>query len=183
VQNQYTPQPEARGGVPVNEDVDMADLLSAPPAGTRGVAAGVPGQLTQDLELSEKAIHHVKTIAMESVSLWGYGHLAFGVGLVVTELLANAMQHTTMVKARLVIQVLWAGSAVGRLVVVVHDDDPTMPTERRADDLALDGRGLTLVRGLANSLSFVPAERGKDVVAAFSLTADDGEGTPCGAER
>lgn len=161
----------------------MADLLSAPPAGTRGVAAGVPGQLTQDLELSEKAIHHVKAIAMESVSLWGYDHLAFGVGLVVTELLANAMQHTTVAKARLVIQALSSSFSTGRLVVVVHDDDPTMPKERQAEDLALDGRGLTLVRGLADSLTFVPAERGKDVVAVFSLAAADREATPCGAGR
>ena len=114
--------------------------------------------------------------------MWGYDHLAFGVGLVVTELLTNSMRHTTSERARLVVQVLSPLLVVGRLVVVVHDDDPTMPTERRADDYALDGRGLALVRGLADNLSFVPAEHGKEVVAAFSLATEDSEATSCGAD-
>jgi two-component sensor histidine kinase len=181
VQDQYTPQPEARGGVPANEDVDMAELLSAHPSGTRSVTAAVPGQLTYELVLSEKAIHHVRAIVTESLSMWGYDHLAFGVGLVVTELLTNSLRHTSSERARLVVQVLPALPVVGRLVVVVHDDDPTMPTDRPADDYALDGRGLALVRGLADSLSFVPAEHGKEVVAAFSLATEDGEATSCGA--
>lgn len=159
----------------------MAELLSAHPPGTRSVAAAVPGQLTHELVLSEKAIHHVRTIVTESVSMWGYDHLAFGVGLVVTELLTNSMRRTSSERARLVVQVLSPLPVVGRLVVVVHDDDPTMPAERRADDYALDGRGLALVRGLADNLSFVPAENGKEVVAAFSLATEDGEATSCGA--
>jgi hypothetical protein len=124
VQDQYTPQPEARGGVPANEDVDMAELLSAHPSGTRSVTAAVPGQLTYELVLSEKAIHHVRAIVTESLSMWGYDHLAFGVGLVVTELLTNSLRHTSSERARLVVQVLPALPVVGRLVVVVHDDDP-----------------------------------------------------------
>lgn len=158
----------------------MAELLSAHPSGTRSVTAAVPGQLTYELVLSEKAIHHVRAIVTESLSMWGYDHLAFGVGLVVTELLTNSLRHTSSERARLVVQVLPALPVVGRLVVVVHDDDPTMPTDRPADDYALDGRGLALVRGLADSLSFVPAEHGKEVVAAFSLATEAGEATSCG---
>ncbi len=153
----------------------MVDLLSAPPLGTRGTAKAVPGQLSQDLELSERAIHHAKRIVMESVCMWGYEELAFNVGLVVTELLTNVMQHANVPdrgagkRARCVIQALPTG---GCLVAAVHDDDPTMPQERPAATDALDGRGLHLVRELAHSVSFAPAQGGKDVVAVFSLDYD-----------
>lgn len=148
----------------------MVNLLSAPPPGVRGLASAVPGQLSQELALSEKAIHHAKRIVMENVCLWGHDDLAFSVGVVMAELLSNVMQHArvpnngTGKRARFVVQALPVG---GHLVAVVHDDDPVLPKERLAAGDALDGRGLTLVRGLAHSLTFAPAEGGKDVVAVF----------------
>ncbi|MEW2134661.1 ATP-binding protein [Streptomyces sp. NPDC005435] len=183
MQNQYTPQPEARGGVPDNElDLDMVNLLNAP-VGARSVASGVPAQLTQELVLSEKAIHHVKNIAMESVRLWGYDWLAFEVGVVVTELLTNVMRHANVPnmlekRASFLIQALPTAQEDGRLVVVIHDDDPNVPRERFAEDDATSGRGLPLVRGLTHCFVFVPAEAGKDAVAVFRLgeTGDKPEG-------
>lgn len=152
----------------------MANLLSAPPSGDRGAATGVPGQLTQDLTLSAKSVRHARKIVTESVCMWGRDDVAFDVGIVVAELLTNVLQHAeskcgALKRARLVVQVLLALPASGRLVVVVHDDDPTMPTERQADEGALNGRGLTLVRRLTQELAFVPREEGKDAVAVFSL--------------
>lgn len=148
----------------------MVNLLNAP-TGARSVALGVPAQLTQELVLSEKAIHHVKKIVMESVRMWGYGGLAFEVALVVTELLTNVLLHAavpdaTSKRARLVVQAL---PATGRLVVVVHDGDANVPRERSAGGDAISGRGLPLIRGLAHSLVFVPAPSGKDAVAVFCL--------------
>jgi two-component sensor histidine kinase len=137
----------------------------------------MPGQLSQELELTDKAIHHAKTIVMENVCMWGYEAQAFSVALVVTELLTNVMRHADVPnrgagkRARCVIQALPAG---GRLVAVVHDDDPAFPRERPTDHHALGGRGLGLVRGLAHSLVFTPAENGKDAVAVFLLEEDCG---------
>ncbi|GAA3386427.1 ATP-binding protein [Streptomyces racemochromogenes] len=153
----------------------MANLLSAPLSGDRGAAAGVPGHLTQDLTLSAKSVRHARKIVTESVCMWGRDDVAFDVGIVVAELLTNVLQHAdppqrdAVKRARLVVQVLLGLPTTGHLVVVVHDDDPTMPAERRADEGALGGRGLTLVRGLTEELAFVPADGGKDVVAVFSL--------------
>ncbi|WP_178379128.1 ATP-binding protein [Streptomyces sp. NBRC 110465] len=142
------------------------------------MASAVPGQLTLDLTLSEKTIRHARRIAMESVGMWGYDDVAHDVAVVVAELLTNVFQHAdapkggTDKRARLVVQVLVSLPSAGRLVVVVHDDDPAIPKERCADETAVSGRGLALVRGLTDSLAFVPAEGGKDLVAVFSLEAD-----------
>ncbi|MGW4199025.1 ATP-binding protein [Streptomyces sp. NPDC005004] len=174
MQNQYTPQPEAQGGVPDNElDLDMVNLLNAP-VGAHGVTSGVSTQLKEELVLSEKAIHHVKNIVMESVHMWGYGSLAFEVGLVVTELLTNVMRHAKVPgvaqkRARCLVQSLPVAQEGGRLVVVVHDDDPTVPRERLPADDATSGRGLPLVRGLTHCFVFVPGNGGKDAVAVFRL--------------
>ncbi|MFI2736625.1 ATP-binding protein [Streptomyces sp. NPDC018711] len=155
---------------------DMVNLLSAPPSGGTGVASAAPGHLTQDLVLSEKNVRHARRIVVESVCMWGHDHVAFDVGIVVNELLTNVLQHADLPRhgaakrARLVVQVLLA-----RLVVVVHDDDPTMPKERQADQDDLNGRGLGLIRGLAAELTFVPVEGGKDAVAVFSLEASTKE--------
>ncbi|MEW2372553.1 ATP-binding protein [Streptomyces sp. NPDC006656] len=138
------------------------------------MASAVPGQLTLDLKLSAKTIRHARRITMESVGMWGYDDVAFDVALVVAELLTNVLQHTEDKSARLVIQVLTALPSAGRLVVVVHDDDPALPKERPADESALSGRGLALVRGLTDSLAFASAgsgKDGKDLVAVFSLGA------------
>lgn len=94
---------------------------------------------------------------------------------------ANKRVTTSSERARLVVQILSALPGVGRLVAVVHDNDPPIPTEQLADDNALGGRARALVHGLADNLSFVLAEHGKEVVAAFSLATEDGEATSCGA--
>ncbi|MGW4442018.1 ATP-binding protein [Streptomyces sp. NPDC004682] len=174
MQHQYTPQPEARGGVPDNElDLDMVNLLNAP-VGAHSVASGGPAQLTQELVLSEKAIHHFKNIVMESLHMWGYDSLAFYVGLVVTELLTNVMRHANVPdvaknRARCLIQALPDAQKGGRLVVVVHDSDPTVPRERFAENDATSGRGLPLIRGLTHRFVFVPGNGGKDAVAVFRM--------------
>ncbi|MFD7556969.1 ATP-binding protein [Streptomyces sp. NPDC059835] len=159
----------------------MVNLLSAPTSGGSGTASAAPGHLTQDLALSGKAVHHARRIVVESVCMWGYDHVAFDVGIVVTELLANVLQHAVLPRcggakrARLVVQVLRALPAAGRLIVVVHDDDPTMPKERLAGQNDLNGRGLGLIRSLTDELSFVPIEGGKDAVAVISLETSNGE--------
>jgi anti-sigma regulatory factor (Ser/Thr protein kinase) len=65
--------------------------------------------------------------------------------LLTSELVTNAVQH-----APGPVQ-LGVACTKGRLVVSVSDSDPVPPRPRRADAGSLGGRGLTLVRKLAES--------------------------------
>ncbi|WP_329176404.1 ATP-binding protein [Streptomyces sp. NBC_01477] len=150
----------------------MTNLLEAAPPGARSTAQSGPGQLLIELELSAKSIHHAKTIARENVCLWGLDELATDIGLTLAELLTNVMRHAAPTShgypkvSRCLVQ-----RVLGGIVVVVHDDDPSLPQEREVDVDSLDGRGLMLVRALAADVTVVPSPTGKDIVAVFTSSA------------
>ncbi|OON71372.1 ATP-binding protein [Streptomyces tsukubensis] len=86
--------------------------------------------------------------------------------LVVSELVANAAQHgSSACRLRL-------RAGVGRLVVEVHDDNSTMPVRRNVGEAAERGRGLLLVRALADRVRVSPGrDGGKTVMAVLPVGA------------
>ncbi|MER6196027.1 ATP-binding protein [Streptomyces sp. NPDC001586] len=132
-----------------------------------------------DLDLTEHSIHHARRLLVEGVRMWGLEELASDLGLVVTELLTNSLRHARQPngaaagRARCLVQRVPSG-----LVAVVHDEDPRLPEERRADVDAIGGRGLHIVRQLAANVAITPSPAGgKDVVvilsaASYVLAAD-----------
>lgn len=75
--------------------------------------------------------------------------------LLVTELVANALQHGS---GEVVLVVAREGRAVR---VEVLDGNPAMPAPTRQRSLAERGWGLQLVEGLANSWGALPREDGQ----------------------
>jgi anti-sigma regulatory factor (Ser/Thr protein kinase) len=132
------------------------------------------GQLRIDLELSERSIHHARAMVGSNVRLWGLDELASDISLTVSELLTNVLRHAVAPYAggqctkvaRCLIQRFPAA-----VVVVVHDDDPTLPTDRDVQHDSTTGRGLLLVRGIADDVVITPSGPGKDVTAIFRLSA------------
>ena len=85
--------------------------------------------------------------------------------LVISELVQNVTQHTG-----------GGGDLVlhgdpGRIVIEVHDADPTPPRPQPPDGRRLGGRGLLLVAGMAEEWGVRPAPGGKVVWARFAVPA------------
>jgi anti-sigma regulatory factor (Ser/Thr protein kinase) len=81
--------------------------------------------------------------------------------LTVSELLTNAHVHAHS-DAQLVLT--WDGDC---LHISVHDDDPSLPRPRDADDSAVSGRGVSIVQALADDLAMRCQRHGKTVTACF----------------
>ncbi|QFQ94994.1 ATP-binding protein [Streptomyces phaeolivaceus] len=88
--------------------------------------------------------------------------------LAVSELLTNAHVHAHS-DARLILT--WDGDL---LHVSVHDEDPTMPRRRHPRAGEVSGRGVGIVRMLADELEMKGQRHGKTVSACFR---------PAGTER
>ncbi|MEV6015730.1 MULTISPECIES: ATP-binding protein [unclassified Streptomyces] len=85
--------------------------------------------------------------------------------LTVSELLTNAHIHAHS-DARLVLT--WDGDC---LHVSVHDDDPTPPLQRDPEPGAVSGRGVGIVRMLADEWGMKCQRHGKTVTACFRPAA------------
>lgn len=81
--------------------------------------------------------------------------------LAVSELITNAHIHAHS-DAHLVLT--WDGDC---LHVSVHDDDPTLPRQREAEPGAVSGRGVAIVRTLADEWEMKCQRHGKTVTACF----------------
>ncbi|MFJ4868698.1 ATP-binding protein [Streptomyces sp. NPDC088757] len=94
--------------------------------------------------------------------------------LAVSELLTNAHLHAHS-DAQLVLT--WDGDC---LHISVHDEDPRLPRPREADEGALSGRGVNIVRALADEWSMRCQRHGKTVTACFrpTLPLDDEDASP-----
>lgn len=92
------------------------------------------------------------------------------VGLVVTELLTNALLH-----GREPVEV-HASTADDHLRIEVHDSGEAVPLQRRADPSDVTGRGLMLVAGLVERWGVDQSGDGKFVWAEFDSPADGDAG-------
>ncbi|MFF5483557.1 ATP-binding protein [Streptomyces sp. NPDC012935] len=83
--------------------------------------------------------------------------------LVVSELVANATRHGhSDCRLRLAVY-------DHRVIVEVHDDNPTQPQVRPKSDVAEGGRGLAIVQDIAESLEVIGAPDGKTVRAVLAF--------------
>ena len=87
--------------------------------------------------------------------------LVDAVVLTVSELVTNAHVHAHS-DAQLILT--WDEEC---LHVTVHDASPNVPEPRRPNDEAPGGRGLLLIKALADDWETRPCPRGKDVTACF----------------
>ncbi|GAA1940175.1 ATP-binding protein [Kitasatospora viridis] len=127
------------------------------------------GQLTMELTLAASKVRHARAVVVGCLRLWSLAELADDVAVIVTELLSNVLCHALTPdgspdpQASLLVQ--WAP---GGVVVIIHDNDPTIPgfSQRGpVDELSIHGRGLDLVRALASDFRFASSPAGgKDAI-------------------
>jgi anti-sigma regulatory factor (Ser/Thr protein kinase) len=123
--------------LPEEHDDDAALMLVR----TRSLDAGRVA--VWDLPAHPSAVPTVRSAATRRLEEWGLGESAFSMELVISELLANAIQHGgAPVTLRLIRE--------GALICEVSDGSSTSPHPRRAQPLEEDGRGLFLVGQLTD---------------------------------
>ncbi|MEU7866509.1 STAS domain-containing protein [Dactylosporangium sp. NPDC049140] len=132
-------------------------------AGALSAHARLPGP--RRLELDLPAEPHSTSAARELVDRacvqWKVGHLADTAALIVTELVANAVEHAgTPIGVRVALR-------TRHLHVAVRDESP-LPLERSADDEE-PGRGLLIVEGMSSAWGCVHTAGGKVVWATLRL--------------
>lgn len=93
------------------------------------------------------------------LSAWGLTRITDDVELVVSELVANAVEHAGGVRS------IALTALNGCVRVEVSDGDPTPPTLRMADPTQPRGRGLQLVAAVSQDWGVRPADGGKVVWA------------------
>ncbi|MEU5382121.1 ATP-binding protein [Streptomyces sp. NPDC005968] len=99
---------------------------------------------------------------------WGVTERASDVILCAAELAANACEHTQPGADQFLVRVLLCQ---GTLRIEVHDRDPRHPARRNPGEGASSGRGLILVKGLADHYGVDPKPaNGKAVWADFDIT-------------
>lgn len=99
-----------------------------------------------------------------TLSAWQLAHLEEAATVVVTELIANALQH-----ARADPPGLRMAAGDGRLRIEVYDSDPHPPQLRDPGSLDEAGRGLFLVDALASRWGFHKYGPGKAVWAELDI--------------
>ncbi|MFF3394805.1 ATP-binding protein [Streptomyces sp. NPDC002669] len=139
-----------------------AELVGAP----RSETVCMNGQLTMRLSVSAELVRHARRIVVEHALMWDLEELSEDLGLTVSELLTSVLVHVRRgdgaPRAELLVQRTLDGA-----VVVVHDDDPTVPQEQPSDACDEGGRGFRVIRGLGAKLAITPSPQGKDIAAVF----------------
>ncbi|MEU3369879.1 ATP-binding protein [Streptomyces sp. NPDC006711] len=123
-------------------------------------------QCTVELQALPSRIGQVRRIVSAQLRYWHLDPLIDEAALCVTELLTNVHRHAEPDKMCTVeIELL-----LDRLTISVHDHDPTLPSVRKADTLATNGRGLSLIAAVSEAWGVRPlGESGKTVW--FTLAA------------
>lgn len=131
---------------------------------------GHPGY-SQTMPCTEESAEAARRLVRTALSVWGLEHLAVDGALVVTELVANAAQHTTGPLVR--VSVTRPASRLVRIAVV--DRSVVRPRRREVDEYSERGRGLALVESLTDRWGTDLLPFGKRVwgvlSAASSITA------------
>lgn len=127
-----------------------------------------------DLPAEPSIVRKARELTRTTLVGWEHPDLINDVVLMVDELVANAVSHGRP-PIRLCLRVEHrpaAGPAV--LVGEVADGDPHLPEVREPDRLGLGGRGLWIVRNLADDFGVRAAPPGKVVWFALTLGAAAG---------
>ena len=104
-----------------------------------------------------------RSITRNTLAGWGLASLEDVACLLVTELVANVVQHAAWPSEL----AIWRRG--DRVRFEVSDEDPSPPTRRHGMTLAESGRGLALVEGMAETWGYDFAQRGAGKVVWFEL--------------
>ncbi|SEG77092.1 Histidine kinase-like ATPase domain-containing protein [Actinacidiphila yanglinensis] len=131
----------------------MTVTTVANPRGRPGYEATLP--------CAPQSARSARSLVVIVLSVWGLDDLAEDTAAVVSELVANAVRHTS--GARLRVSITRPSGQVVR--VAVTDHSPVLPEVLRPGPQDEDGRGLALVAALAETWGATPLRRGKRVWA------------------
>lgn len=138
----------------VVKDADLDHLV--------GVIEQVGREQTHDhatLELPADLLApgEARAVVRELLEQWGYRDLVHDATLVVSELVANAVEHADAAS------VVMVNRGEGGLRIEVRDQGAGIPAEQRGGGTAERGRGLMIVSALASSWGVHTAELSKTV--------------------
>lgn len=125
--------------------------IRVPPFMTRRQATGAAWPLQDLLELGAlaSAVPCARLHARQVLSEWGLASLGESAGLIVTELITNAVKASAALTQVFPVR-LWLASDLTRVLIVVWDASPQPPARVDASSEAEHGRGLMLVGAVSD---------------------------------
>ena len=133
----------------IDELLSAADLLDSVLHTLSSTHHGVAGDVTSP--------RLARRFLSDTLDSWGATDVVDTVTLLVSELVANVVVHTSTTPA-VSVRLL-----TDRVHVEVSDGDPTLPEVKAAGIAATSGRGMAMVDALAMAWGAVPVEGGKIV--------------------
>ncbi|WP_308402710.1 ATP-binding protein [Streptomyces sp. AC550_RSS872] len=122
----------------------------------RPAAKGAPGY-TETMPVEEASARRARLLVSAALHTWGIEDLADSGVLVVDELVANSVQHTSCRLLR--VRVTRVGA--GRVRISVTDKSRTPPDmDRRPAEDAEEGRGLVLVEAMSECMGYATCTAG-----------------------
>ncbi|MBT2491600.1 ATP-binding protein [Streptomyces sp. ISL-96] len=135
----------------------------------------VDGQLDMTFDVRADDLGSVRAIVQAHLTWWRIdSESSFRMLTVVNELLTNVMQHTPADDDGHRMASLLLQRVPGGIAAVVRDQDPRPPVYVAPNLIAEDGRGLMLLRALADETSVTATTAGKDIWA-FIVTPGTSE--------
>lgn len=123
--------------------------------------AGELPDYTETLPRAPESVRGARLLVGLALNAWGLSAVRDSAVLVVSELVANAVDHA----CGAVVELSVARTAEHRIRVAVTDMDRRQPSARSADPLDERGRGLLLVEGVSERWGVEPLPSGKQVWA------------------
>ncbi|MER7999590.1 ATP-binding protein [Streptomyces sp. NPDC095613] len=126
---------------------------------------------SQTLPCAPESARRARLLVTAACTAWGLPGLADAAALVVSELIANSVQHSG---SRLV-RVLISLPEPERVRVAVMDTSRTPPAPRATDADTEGGRGLVVIEALADRWGTELLRRGKQVYVELCPEKDGGQ--------
>ncbi|WP_345982485.1 ATP-binding protein [Streptomyces sp. DSS69] len=133
-------------------------------ASVRATSRSVDGQLDMSFNVRAEDLGTVRDIVAAHLCWWRVDNgTAFRMLTVVNELLTNVLQHTPADADGCRMASLLLQKVPDGVTAIIRDQDPHPPVYSAPDPLAEEGRGLMLLRALADDASVSMTSAGKDV--------------------
>lgn len=133
-------------------------------ASVRAASRSVDGQLDMSFNVRAEDLGTVRDIVAAHLCWWRVDNgTAFRMLTVVNELLTNVLQHTPVDSEGCRMASLLLQKVPDGVTAIVRDQDRCPPVYSSPDPLAEEGRGLMLLRALADDTSVSVTSAGKDV--------------------
>ncbi len=144
-------------------------------ASVRATSRSVGGQLDMSFEVRAEDLGTIRSIVAAHLCWWRIDDsTAHRMLTVINELITNVLQHTAADTYGCRMASLLVQKVPDGVTAVVRDQDPRPPVYASPDLLAEEGRGLLLLRALADDTSVSVTPGGKDVWV-FIATAETSE--------